>query len=320
MRRSRWRRWSRDTAIVGAAANTASAASSTAPTSTPESASGAPSHSSAGERQRNLEARALEARRRSVWGDRDLMPRRHAYQGRTPAPTGIEYRRATTNGRERAHNPERGQIAGLPVHANDPFDFDEISEPDHQRQGQWRSQARGAREPQRLPRARPRERLVHCGQAIRRHAQLGARVRPKTGRPLNSDPAKDAEYAPGSHGTRQARQRSSPIALRRQNWEPAPTIRSSASCSSVARRLQLRLPRSEGLRRPGRTVKARGAGGGGTRTKDRQRGAIKAVDPTTGDRSSAGSTIQLWRAADDGRQSVFAGTFSAYDAKTLQEV
>ena len=77
----------------------------------------------------------------------------------------------------------------------------------------------------------------------------------------------------------------------------------------------------------GGTVKWRDSfRGGGTRTKDRQKGAIKALDPVTGDMkgqarldypnyggllATAGNLIFVGH---------LDGTFNAYDAKTLQEV
>src|SRR5215510_9811959 len=155
---------------------------------------------------------------------------------------------------------------------------------------------------------------------------------PKTGRPLNYDPTKDVqEYTPRSHGSR-ANSDGNPLCPSHfggKNWEPGAYnpelnllyIPSKEGCNIVFTEEQ------KDFVDQGGTVKPRDRfAGGGNRTPDRLRGAIKAIDPVTGelkgqvrlDYPNFGGILTT------AGNLVFAGhldgTFSAYDAKTLQEV
>src|SRR5262249_40366596 len=86
-------------------------------------------------------------------------------------------------------------------------------------------------------------------------------LNPKTGRPLNYNPAADVqEYAPNSHGTRAKPEggRLCPSHFGGKNWEPSaynPEL--NLLLHSVIRGLQLSADgRAEGLRRPGRSDQA----------------------------------------------------------------
>jgi alcohol dehydrogenase (cytochrome c) len=154
---------------------------------------------------------------------------------------------------------------------------------------------------------------------------------PKTGRPLNYDPNSDIQiYTPGSHGMRgQGPGRTCPTNGGGKNWEP----------SAYNPELNLMfLPSIEGCNiietveqkdfaDQGGTVKPRERfTGGGTKNPERRYGSLKAVDPTTGETKAA---IKLTYANYAGVLATagnlvflghYDGTFSAYDAKTLQEV
>ena len=154
---------------------------------------------------------------------------------------------------------------------------------------------------------------------------------PKTGRPLNYDPNADIQiYTPGSHGMRgQGPGRTCPTNGGGKNWEP----------SAYNPELNLMfLPSIEGCNiietveqkdfaDQGGTVKPRERfTGGGTKNPERRYGSLKAVDPTTGETKAA---IKLTYANYAGVLATagnlvflghYDGTFSAYDAKTLEEV
>ena len=155
---------------------------------------------------------------------------------------------------------------------------------------------------------------------------------PKTGLPLNYDPTKDVQgYTPGSTPSRAYEESNllCPSHFGGKNWEPGAYnpelnllyVPSREGCNYVFNDVQ------KDFVDQGGTVKWRDSfRGGGTRTKDRQRGAIKALDPVTGDMkgqarldypnyggllATAGNLIFVGH---------LDGTFNAYDAKTLQEV
>ena len=157
-------------------------------------------------------------------------------------------------------------------------------------------------------------------------------LNPTTGLPLNYDPTKDVQgYTPGSTPSRAYEESNllCPSHFGGKNWEPGAYnpelnllyVPSREGCNYVFNDVQ------KDFVDQGGTVKWRDSfRGGGTRTKDRQRGAIKALDPVTGDMkgqarldypnyggllATAGNLIFVGH---------LDGTFNAYDAKTLQEV
>jgi alcohol dehydrogenase (cytochrome c) len=155
---------------------------------------------------------------------------------------------------------------------------------------------------------------------------------PKTGRPLNYDPTKDVqEYTPRSHGSR-ANPTSDPLCPSHfggKNWEPGAYnpelnllfIPSKEGCNIVFTEEQ------KDFVDQGGTVKPRDRfAGGGNRNPERLRGAIKAVDPVTGELKGQARLDypNFGGIMATAGNLVFAGhldgTFSAYDAKTLQEV
>jgi len=138
-------------------------------------------------------------------------------------------------------------------------------------------------------------------------------------------------YRTGSHGSRAkpSADRLCPSHFGGKNWEPSAYnqqlgllfIPSREGCNYVYTQEQ------KDFVDQGGTVKARERfGGGGTRTKDRQRGAIKAVDPTTGEIKAIGRLDypNYGGLLTTAGNLVFAGhvdgTFSAYDARTLKEI
>jgi alcohol dehydrogenase (cytochrome c) len=155
---------------------------------------------------------------------------------------------------------------------------------------------------------------------------------PKTGRPLNYDPNADVQiYAPGSHGTR-ARplsERLCPSVAGGKNWQPSaynprlgliyiPSIEGCGSIETVEQR-----DRDD----QGGPLKARERFTGGPfKTPSVLYGALKAVDPTTGETKA---NLRLDYANYGGALAtagnlVFLGhldgTFAAYDARTLKEL
>jgi alcohol dehydrogenase (cytochrome c) len=155
---------------------------------------------------------------------------------------------------------------------------------------------------------------------------------PKTGRPLNYDPTKDVqEYTARSHGSRATpnSEQLCPAHSGGKNWEPGAYnpdtgllyIPSKEGCNFVFTEVQ------KDFVDQGGTVKPRDRfAGGGTRTPDRLTGAIKAVDPVTGEvkgqarvdyptygglMTTAGNLVFMGNVD---------GTFAAYDAKTMQEL
>ncbi len=155
---------------------------------------------------------------------------------------------------------------------------------------------------------------------------------PKTGRPLNYDPNGGVQiYAEGSHGTR-ARPNSDklcPAHTGGKNWEPSaynpelgllyiPSIEGCDYINTVAQK---------DFADQGGTVKPRERfSGGGTKINERLYGSLKAVDPVTGDIKAAlklGYPNYSGALATAGNL-VFIGlpdgSFTAHDAKTLQEL
>jgi alcohol dehydrogenase (cytochrome c) len=155
---------------------------------------------------------------------------------------------------------------------------------------------------------------------------------PKTGRPLNYDPAGNVQYYnEHSHGTR-ARPESAKLCPSIQggkNWEPTaynpelgllyiPSIEGCAGIKTVEQK---------DMADQGGTAKFRERfTGGGVVWPERLYGSLKAIDPVTGEiKATAKLTYPNYAGAlATAGNLVFLGhldgTFAAYDAKTLQEV
>jgi alcohol dehydrogenase (cytochrome c) len=155
---------------------------------------------------------------------------------------------------------------------------------------------------------------------------------PKTGRPLNYDPAGGFQvYNVGSHGTRAEPKGNKlcPAHFGGKNWEPTAYspdtgllyIPSIEGCNFIETAVQ------KDMDDQGGSVKWRERfTGGGIKTPERLYGSIKAVDPVTGeikasqrlDYPNVGGAL-----ATAGNLVFFGlpdGTFSAHDAKTLKEL
>ena len=154
---------------------------------------------------------------------------------------------------------------------------------------------------------------------------------PKTGKPLNYDPNSDVQvYAPGSHGLRgSGPSQTCPNNSGGKNWEPSaynPELRilyvpSIEGCNVIETVEQ------KDMVDQGGTVKPRDRfTGGGTKNPERRYGALKAIDPVTGETKAnrrleypnysgalptAGNLVFLGH---------YDGEFTAYDAHTLNEV
>jgi alcohol dehydrogenase (cytochrome c) len=156
---------------------------------------------------------------------------------------------------------------------------------------------------------------------------------PKTGKPLNYDPNADVQiYAPGSHGLRgQGASRNCPSNGGGKNWQPSsynpelglmylPTIEGCNSITTVEQK---------DFVDQGGTVKPRERfAGGSTRglANEKRWGAIKAVDPATGEtKASIKLTYPNWGGmlATAGNlvfNGAIDGGFYAFDARTLKEL
>jgi alcohol dehydrogenase (cytochrome c) len=155
---------------------------------------------------------------------------------------------------------------------------------------------------------------------------------PKTGRPINYDPAGGVQiYNENSHGTRAKPQSAKlcPAVPGGKNWQPSaynpdlgviyiPTLE---GCNYIQTVEQKDMEDQGGAHK----FRERFTGGSPT-TPDRLYGALKAVDPATGETKAS---LKLTYANYAGALAtagnlVFLGhidgTFSAHDAKTLQEV
>jgi alcohol dehydrogenase (cytochrome c) len=156
---------------------------------------------------------------------------------------------------------------------------------------------------------------------------------PKTGLPLNYDPTKDVQiYAPGSHGLRgKPGERLCPSNGGGKNWQPSaynpelnlmylPTIE---GCNKVVTEEQKNFVDQGGTVKP----RERFAGGGTTRLRDERRyGALKAIDPVTGETKATvklpypnygGTLATAGNLVFNGNMD---GNFAAYDGKTMQEL
>jgi alcohol dehydrogenase (cytochrome c) len=155
---------------------------------------------------------------------------------------------------------------------------------------------------------------------------------PKTGRPLNYDPAGNVQtYNAGSHGTRAnpLSSRLCPSIQGGKNWEPSayspqtgllyvPSIEGCAKARTVEQK---------DMEDQGGAAKFRERfTGGGAEWPERTYGSLKAIDPVTGETKVVTKLTypNLAGALATAGNLVFVGhldgTFSAYDAKTLQEV
>jgi alcohol dehydrogenase (cytochrome c) len=157
---------------------------------------------------------------------------------------------------------------------------------------------------------------------------------PKTGKPLNYDPTKDVQvYTPMSHGMRgqEAKSRTCPSNGGGKNWQPSaynpnlglmylPTIE---GCNSITTVEQKSFVDQGGTVQP----RERFAGGGTAGLPGEKRwGALKAVDPATGETKAAikltypnwgGTLATAGNLVFNGQ---IDGTFAAYDGKTMQEL
>ena len=156
---------------------------------------------------------------------------------------------------------------------------------------------------------------------------------PKTGRPLNYDPAEDVQiYNEGSHGTR-AKPLSARCCAQRfqggKNWEPSaynPETRAALhpsieGCNFIETVEQKDMVDQGGAVEAPRPVRRRRA-----EWPDALYGSLKAVDPVTGETKASREAHlpELRRRAGDRRQPRVPRPprrhLRAYDAKTLQEV
>jgi alcohol dehydrogenase (cytochrome c) len=155
---------------------------------------------------------------------------------------------------------------------------------------------------------------------------------PKTGRPLDYDPASNVQfYVKDSHGTR-ARPLSNrlcPSIMGGKNWEPSaynPEFRllyvpSIEGCNDI-----WTVEQKDMEDQAGPTKFRSQFTGGGPGWRVRPYGSLKAIDPATGETKAAAKLTypNLAGALATAGNLVFLGhldgTFSAYDAKTLREV
>jgi alcohol dehydrogenase (cytochrome c) len=235
-----------------------------------------------------------------------------------------------------AISPRDGKIKwGFQYTPNDPYDYDEISEHpiiNAKVNGQDRKMVvHAARNGFFYALDRVNGSFIHGKQYVN-ELNWTTGLDPKTGRPLNYDPNKDVqEYTPRSHGSR-ANPDSNPLCPAHtggKNWEPGAYnpelgllyIPGIEGCNQVFTTEQ------KDFVDQGGTVKVRERfAGGGTRTNTRLTGSLKALDPTTGELKA---TLQLPYPNYSGALATagnlvfighYDGTFSAHDAKTMQEV
>jgi alcohol dehydrogenase (cytochrome c) len=235
-----------------------------------------------------------------------------------------------------ALSPNDGKIKwGFQYTPNDPYDFDEISEHPI-------INAKINGEDRKLVVHAARNGFYYALDRANGSFVLGKQyvdqlnwtpgLDPKTGRPLNYDPAKDVqEYAPGSHGTRAKpkSERLCPSHFGGKNWEPSAYnpelnllyIPSIEGCNYIETVEQKDFVDQGGTWKPRERF-----AGGGPKTPERLYGSLKALDPATGETkvnlrleypnlsgalATAGNLVFIGHAD---------GQFTAHDAKTLQEV
>jgi alcohol dehydrogenase (cytochrome c) len=234
-----------------------------------------------------------------------------------------------------ALDPKDGKIKwGYQYTPNDPYDFDEISE-------HPLIEAKVNGEDRKLVVHAARNGFFYALDRVNGSFVVGRQyvdqlnwtpgLDPKTGRPLNYDPAKDVQtYAQGTTGTRGGgTSRLCPSHFGGKNWEPTAYnphlgllyIPSIEGCNGIDTVEQ------KDFVDQGGTVKPRERfAGGGQKTTARLYGSLKAVDPASGEIKAA---LKLTYPNYSGALAtagnlVFIGEadgeFSAHDAKTLQQV
>src|SRR6516225_6080330 len=235
-----------------------------------------------------------------------------------------------------AINPSTGAIKwGFQYTPNDPYDFDEISEHPI-------INAKVNGEDRKLVVHAARNGFYYALDRVNGSFVAGKQyvdklnwttgLDPKTGKPLNYDPAKDVqEYTPGSHGSRAKPQSQvkCPSTTGGKNWPPSaynPQLNllfftSVEGCNIVETVEQKNFEDQGGTVKP----RDRFVGREG-KPSDRRYGSLKAVDPTTGEVKAAtkfdyppyaGVLATAGNLVFTGQ---LDGTFAAYDARTLQEL
>jgi alcohol dehydrogenase (cytochrome c) len=234
-----------------------------------------------------------------------------------------------------ALSPKDGKIKwGFQYTPNDPYDFDEISEHpiiDAKINGQDRKLVvHAARNGFFYALDRVNGSFI-AGKQFVDQLNWTPGLDPKTGLPLNYDPAKDVQvYAEGTHGMRgKGPSHLCPSHFGGKNWEPTAYnpdlgllyIPSIEGCNS------LETVEQKDFLDQGGTLKPRERfAGGGQKTNERLYGSLKAVDPASGEikatlkltypnysgaLATAGNLVFLGHAD---------GMLTAYDAKTLSEL
>jgi alcohol dehydrogenase (cytochrome c) len=234
-----------------------------------------------------------------------------------------------------ALEPGTGKIKwGFQYTPNDPYDYDEISE--HQIidavvGGESRKLVvHGARNGFYYAFDRTNGAFV-AGKQYVDELTWSRGLDPKTGKPLEYDPTKDVQpYVEGSHATRAKPSGTRcPATAGGKNWEPAaynPELKllyipSSEGCSEVNLTVQKDFVDQGGPVKP----RDRFDGGGNKRLKQTT-GAVKALDPVTGEiKAVARTDLPNWSGvlATAGNlvfTGLWEGALVAYDARTLKEV
>src|SRR5689334_4216662 len=235
-----------------------------------------------------------------------------------------------------ALSPEDGKIKwGFQYTPNDPYDFDEISEHpiiNGKVNGEDRKLVvHAARNGFYYALDRTNGSFVFGKQYVDQQTWTTG-LDPKTGKPLNYDPTKDVQiYTPGSHGLRgQGPSKTCTSHGGGKNWPPSsynaelnllyvPTIEGCDSITTVEQRSFVD---------QGGTVKwrERFTGGSTTHLPEKRYGAVKAVDPLTGETKAQfkmqypnwGGTLAT--AGNLVFNGAIDGGFYALDAKNLQEL
>jgi alcohol dehydrogenase (cytochrome c) len=157
-------------------------------------------------------------------------------------------------------------------------------------------------------------------------------INPKTGRPLDYDPAGNVQfYVKDNHSTRAKplSNRLCPSIMGGKNWEPSaynPELR-LLYVPSIEGCNEIRTVEQKDMEDQAGSTKFRSTfTGGGPEWRVRPYGSLKVIDPATGETKASAKLIypNLAGALVTAGNLVFLGhldgTFSAYDAKTLKEV
>jgi alcohol dehydrogenase (cytochrome c) len=235
-----------------------------------------------------------------------------------------------------ALSPNDGKIKwGFQYTPNDPYDFDEISEHPI-------INAKVNGEDRKLVVHAARNGFYYALDRVNGSFVAGKQyvdelnwttgLDPKTGLPLNYDPTKDVQvYTPGSHGLRgQPGTRLCPSNVGGKNWQPSaynpdlnlmylPTVEGCNSLSTAE---------LKDFVDQGGTVKWRDrfTGGGSSPLREKRYGALKAIDPVTGETKATAKLPypNYGGALATAGSLVFNGGidghFAAYDGKTMQEL